>query len=134
MPVKAGATEDVTLEVKPNASVVAGTYPVSVAVLSGEDTAKARVALEITGSPNLSLQGPQQRLSGDAVAGETKTFPFTVTSTGSADATEIKMVSSPPRNWKVTFDPETLRPWPPAASRPSMSRSPRAKRRLPATT
>ena len=108
VPVKAGATEDVTLEVKPNASVVAGTYPVSVAILSGEDSAQSHVALEVTGSPDLSLEGPQQRLSGEAVAGETKTFPFTVTSSGSADATEIKMVSSPPRDWKVTFDPETL--------------------------
>ena len=48
------AAEDVTLKVKPNASRVAGTYPVSAAILSGENTAKARVALEITGSSNLS--------------------------------------------------------------------------------
>ena len=108
VPVKAGATDDITLEVKPSNSVVAGTYPVQVATIAGDESATARVALEVTGSPDLSLQGPQQRLSGEAVAGQTKTFPFTVTSTGSADATEIKMVSSPPRGWKVTFDPETL--------------------------
>ena len=108
VPVKAGATEDITLEVKPSNSIVAGTYPVQVATIAGDESASAQVALEVTGSPDLSLQGPQQRLSGEAVAGQTKTFPFTVTSTGSADATEIKMVSSPPRDWKVTFDPETL--------------------------
>jgi hypothetical protein len=33
---------------------VAGTYPVSAAILSAKDAARARVVLEITGSPKLS--------------------------------------------------------------------------------
>ncbi len=108
LPVKAGATEDITLEVKPNSSVIAGTYPIKVATLAGDETASATVALEVTGSADLRLSGPQQRLSGEAVAGKTTTFPFTLTSNGSADATNIKLTASSPSDWKVEFDPSTL--------------------------
>ncbi len=108
VPVKAGATQDITLEVKPSANADAGTYPIKVATIAGDQSASAQLAMQITGTGDLSLSGPQDRLSGDAVAGKTQTFPFTLHSTGSTDATNIKLSASAPRDWKVTFDPETL--------------------------
>ena len=108
VPVKAGATQDITLEVKPGASADAGTYPIKVATIAGDQSASTDLALQVTGSADLSLSGPQQRLSGEATAGQTTTFPFTVHSTGSADATNVKMSSSAPSGWKVTFDPATV--------------------------
>lgn len=108
VPVKAGATEDITLAVKPGASTEAGTYPIKVATIAGDQQVATDLALQVTGTGDLGLSGPQERLSGEAVAGQTTTFPFTLHSTGSADATTIKMSFSAPNGWKVTFDPETL--------------------------
>ena len=108
VPVKAGSTEDITLEVKPNQSVVAGTYPIKVATLAGDQAAESTVALEVTGSAGLSLEGPQQRLSGEAVAGQASSFPFTLTSSGTADAANVALDATAPRDWEVTFDPAKL--------------------------
>lgn len=113
IPVKAGATETVTLKVKLNASVAAGQYPISVNVLNGDQSAKTDLSLEVTGAPKLSLAGPHQRLSGEAVAGEAATFPFTLHNTGSAPASQIKMSAQAPNGWTVTFEPATINVLPP---------------------
>jgi uncharacterized repeat protein (TIGR01451 family) len=55
----------------------------------------------------LSLSGPEGRLSGDATAGQERTFKFTVENTGTAPAINVKFSASSPQGWKVTFDPET---------------------------
>jgi uncharacterized repeat protein (TIGR01451 family) len=108
VPIKAGANDTITLEVKPNPSVTAGKYPVELDVSGGGLSASAPLSLQITGSPTLSLTGPDQRLSGEASAGQATTFPFTVTNTGSAPAQDVKMSASAPTDWTVTFDPATI--------------------------
>jgi uncharacterized repeat protein (TIGR01451 family) len=108
VPIKAGNNDTITLEVKPNHGVAAGKYPITLKVLAGNLSASTNLGLEVTGSPDLSLAGPQQRLSGEAVAGEAATFPFTVSNTGSAPAQNIKFSSSAPSDWTVTFDPDNL--------------------------
>ncbi|WP_165784290.1 NEW3 domain-containing protein [Zhengella mangrovi] len=108
VPVKAGGTETVTLHVKPNGSVSAGDYPVKVTATAGGKTAEADLGLRITGSPELALNGPQERLSGSAVAGQETSFPFTVVNRGSAPAQAIRMDATPPHDWKVAFDPAQL--------------------------
>jgi uncharacterized membrane protein len=42
------------------------------------------------------MVGPQERLSGDAVAGQESSFTFTLVNGGSAPATDIEMSASPP--------------------------------------
>ncbi len=108
VPVKAGATQDITLEVKPPANADAGTYPIKVATIAGDQSASTQLALQVTGTADLALSGPQQRLSGQAVAGQTTTFPFTLKSTGSAEATNVTLSSSAPSGWKITFSPQAL--------------------------
>ena len=108
VPIKAGANDSITLEVKANPSVTAGKYPIELDVAGGGLTASTPLSLEITGSPTLSLAGPGQRLSGEASAGQAATFPFTLTNTGSAPAQNVKLSASAPTDWKVTFDPATI--------------------------
>jgi uncharacterized membrane protein len=108
VPIKAGANDSITLEVKANPSITAGKYPVVLDVAGGGLSASVPLSLEITGQPDLTLAGPGQRLSGEASAGQAASFPFTLTNTGSAPAQDIKMSASAPTDWKVTFDPQTI--------------------------
>ncbi len=110
VPVKAGATENVTLEVKADRSISAGDYPIAVSAVAGPDapSAEAKVTLEVTGSPTLSLSGADGRLSGEATAGAEATFPFVVANTGSAPADHVKLTGSAPSGWKVGFSPKEL--------------------------
>ncbi|MCB1494137.1 MAG: hypothetical protein KDJ77_20410, partial [Rhodobiaceae bacterium] len=69
LPVKAGATADLTMEVVPPHNVSAGRYPVELGVGDGQNAAKTELSLEVTGQPDLKMVGPGGRLSGSAVAG-----------------------------------------------------------------
>lgn len=113
IPIKAGASETITLKVNLNSSVAAGQYPITVSVLNGDETAKTDLSLEVTGAPKLALSGPQQRLSGEAVAGQAATFPFTLTNNGSAPAKDIKLSAQTPNGWTVTFEPTSVTLLPP---------------------
>lgn len=108
VPIKAGASDTVTLDVKPGPNAAAGDYPIHFAVLAGKLTASTDLGIRITGTPELTLTGPQGRLSGDTTAGQATSFPFTLQSTGSSPAENVKLSANAPGDWKVTFDPETL--------------------------
>jgi uncharacterized membrane protein len=108
VPIAAGASEKVTLEVVPSRSVGAGRYPVTMEVSGGGLTATTDLSLEVTGTPDVSLVGPQERLSGEAEAGHESSFVFTVANHGSAPATDLDMAASPPQGWSVHFDPERI--------------------------
>lgn len=108
VPIAAGKTETVSLSVKPGADTPAGDYPFKFAVLAGDLSAAVDLGMQITGTPGLALAGPEQRLSGEATAGQATTFPFTLTSTGSSPAQNVKLTASAPTGWKVEFSPAEI--------------------------
>ena len=108
LPVNAGATENVTLEVVPARNVPAGRYPVAMEVSGGGHTATTELSLDVTGTPEVRLIGPQERLSGEATAGRESTFTFTLANAGSAPATDLEMGATPPQGWTVRFDPQRI--------------------------
>ncbi len=108
VPVKAGETKDITMEVQPAHSTAAGRYPITMQVSGGDMTATTKLSLDVTGQPQLHIVGPQERLSGTAVAGKETSYTFTVENDGSAPITDVAMTSSPPQGWKISFDPEKI--------------------------
>jgi uncharacterized repeat protein (TIGR01451 family) len=108
IPVDAGKTKDVKLKVTPPDTVDAGHYPVTVHIAAADAHAAAKVALDITGQPKLSLAGRNGILSARATAGAESSVPVTVSNTGTAPAQNIKLSASPPNGWKVTFNPKTI--------------------------
>ncbi|MDZ7792193.1 MAG: NEW3 domain-containing protein [Spirochaetia bacterium] len=108
LPVDAGASKEVKVNVDPPQGVSQGTYKVEVAAKSSGTSASTVLTMDIEGQPELALAGPGGRLSGSAVAGREKTFTLTLENSGTAEAKNISMNSSSPRNWNVEFSPQKI--------------------------
>ena len=108
LPIGAGATETVTMEVIPSRAVAAGRYEAGFEV-SGEGlSGTTQLSMDVTGEPQLRIVGPQERLSGEAVAGRESSFTFTLVNTGTASATDLELSATPPSGWTVAFEPQDV--------------------------
>jgi uncharacterized membrane protein len=108
IPIEAGKDKDLKVKVQPPAQIPADTYPVSVQVSAEDATADVTMAMQITGQSQLKLTGQDGRLSTNAVAGTATPVALTLSNDGSAAAQEIALSSSPPSDWKVTFQPDKV--------------------------
>lgn len=108
LPVKAGESKDLAVDVKPPQSIPAGQYPVVVSLASERARVETKLVLDVTGQPSVSLTGENDRLSGEANAGTEKSFTLMLRNTGSAEARNLTFNASPPSGWKVTFEPKEL--------------------------
>jgi len=107
--VKAGSTAGVTVAVEPPEDVDAGTYGIQVATSVGGQTLVNDLSVEITGSYSLvvaTVSGAP--LNGRGAAGSATPFTFTVTNTGTAAVTNVRLTGTAPTGWEVTFDKETV--------------------------
>jgi uncharacterized repeat protein (TIGR01451 family) len=108
LPIAAGATETVTMEVIPSRGVAAGRYDAGFEV-SGEGlSGTTQLSLDVTGEPQIAIVGPQERLSGEAVAGRESSFTVTLVNTGTAPATDLELSATPPSGWTVAFEPQDV--------------------------
>jgi uncharacterized membrane protein len=108
IPIEAGQSKTVKLKIRPPSTIAANRYPVSVKATAEDATADTTVALEVTGSPRLSLSGRDGVLSGRAEAGKETSIPLLITNSGTAPADEVELSSSAPSGWKIEFDPKTV--------------------------
>jgi uncharacterized membrane protein len=113
LPIKAGESKDIAATVKPPQNVPAGRYPVRLAFATAKTSAATDVALDITGQPQVSITGPDGRLSGEAYAGKERSFDLIVRNNGSADARDLKLSGSGSSGWKFTMAPEEIAVLPP---------------------
>ena len=108
LPFKAGESKDLTVSIKPAPNTPAGELPVTVHAIGDKAQADTTLKLDIAGQPTLSLAGEDGRLSGEAYAGQEKSFPLVLHNSGTAPATNIALSASPPNGWKVSFDPKQI--------------------------
>jgi uncharacterized membrane protein len=108
IPIEAGKDKDLKVKVTPPGDAKAGAYPVAVQVSADNATASGKMEMDITGQPQLKLTGEDGRLSTNAVAGAATPVSLTLTNNGSAPAQEITLSSSPPSDWKVSFQPDKV--------------------------
>jgi len=105
--VKAGATTPVTVTATAPLNVAAGVAPIAVDVTSGSHTAHADLAAEVTGTYTIKLTTPDAVLSTQATAGSNTDLSLVVVNSGTAPVTGVKLSSTAPKGWKVTFEPPT---------------------------
>ncbi len=108
LPLKAGDSKELSVDIKPSATTSAGRYPIMIDIGSEKARATAQLTLDVSGQPSVSLSGENERLSGEVFAGHERRFTFVLRNTGTADAQGIELSSSPPSGWKVTFEPRTI--------------------------
>lgn len=102
------STKDITIEIKPPSEVQAGKYKIPVRAITGKTTANLELEVVVTGSYSLQLTTPTGLLSTKITAGDEKRIELMVRNTGSSVLEGIKMSSSKPINWDVTFDPKEV--------------------------
>ncbi|GEM84626.1 ABC transporter substrate-binding protein [Meiothermus hypogaeus NBRC 106114] len=108
LPLKAGETKDLDVQVTPPRQVEAKVYAVTLRALAGEAKAELVVNLDITGQTELSLTTPEGRLSGRAYAGRENPIKLVVKNTGSAPAENLEFSASEPSGWEVKFEPDKI--------------------------
>lgn len=115
LPLKAGETKDLDVQVTLPRQVEAKVYAVTLRALAGETRAELAVNLDVTGQVELSLSTPEGRLSGRAFAGRENPIKLVVKNTGSAPAENLEFSASEPSGWEVKFEPDKLEKLAPGA-------------------
>lgn len=108
VPIRAGESRDIDVEVSMPHDTPAGTHNIEVRASAADALATVRLAAEVTGRPDLRVTAPEGRLSGRAYAGEDTPIRLVLRNDGTAPVRDLTLSSSPPSGWDVTFDPERV--------------------------
>ena len=106
--IKANESKDITVAVKPGPRAPAGETPITLAIAGDKASVQAKLALDISGQPAITVTGQDERLSGEATAGQERSIPLIIRNTGSAPARGVAVSATPPSGWKITFDPKEI--------------------------
>lgn len=106
--VDSGSTATISVKATPPKNVEAGTYPIVVAAQGAGTTLQAKLSVEVVGSAELTMTTANQVLNAAGSAGRTTDVHLTLTNTGTAPLQGISLASTPPSDWKVTFDPSAI--------------------------
>ncbi|MCD7935643.1 MAG: NEW3 domain-containing protein [Tannerellaceae bacterium] len=106
--VEPNATENITIEITPPASIEAGSYKIPVEATTSNTSAQLELEVVITGSYQMDLSTPRGLLSTDITAGDTKKIDLVVKNSGSAELKDIQLSGSKPVDWELTFEPATI--------------------------
>ena len=106
--IKANESKDITVAVKPGPRAPAGETPILLAIAGDKASVQAKLALDISGQPAITVTGQDERLSGEATAGQERSIPLIVRNTGSAPARGVAVSATPPSGWKISFDPKEI--------------------------
>jgi uncharacterized membrane protein len=106
--IEANNSTDITIEIKPPQNIAAGTYKIPVGAVTSTSSAQLELEVVITGSYDIELTTPVGLLSTKITAGNDKRIELLLKNTGSAELRDIQFRVSKPKNWEVTFNPDTV--------------------------
>ena len=106
--IKANASKNVSVEVKPPLTSKAGEFPIKMRASSGDAKGEIDLMVVLTGTYGLEAGTPTGLLSLDAKQGKPTNLSIYVKNTGSAPNSNIKFMTFKPENWKVEFSPEQI--------------------------
>jgi uncharacterized membrane protein len=114
--VDARANQRLEVTTTPPADTPEGSYPIAVDVAAGDHRATAELVVEVTGSVEMTLTTPDERLNTTANAGTATDFVSRVINGGTSPLTGVQLSGSGPSEWEITFDPEVIEEVPPGGS------------------
>lgn len=106
--VEPNATVDVKVQIQPLSEVAADTYTIPVRAATASTSAELELEVVITGSYDLSLSTPSERLSLDATAGKGEPVELLLSNTGSSELQNLSLSATSPTNWEVEFEPKEI--------------------------
>lgn len=106
--VKANSSKNISYEIQASKTAKAGTYKIPVKAVSGSTSAEIVLEVVITGSYEMNFTTPTGLLSTHITAGDNKEISLAVKNTGSAALKDVKISSSNPKKWEVTFEPNKI--------------------------
>jgi uncharacterized repeat protein (TIGR01451 family) len=106
--VDAGSNSTIQVNADPPSDATAGIYDITVFAQGGPEPVELDLTVEITGSYSLTLATRDQRLNANATAGSATTLDLVVTNTGSAPMSNVRLTTTPPRGWEISYDQETI--------------------------
>jgi uncharacterized membrane protein len=101
-------SKDISIEIKPPFNVKAGKYKIPVMGSTRTTSAGLDLEVDITGTYEMELTTPSGLLSAGITSGRQKRIDLVVRNTGSSDLESVRMSSSKPQGWEVTFEPDTI--------------------------
>ena len=106
--VEPNSTKDVDVSVSPPENVKAGEYAIPIKAATSATSADAELEAVITGTHELDLSTPSERLNTDVTAGGSRTMELVVTNTGTAPVSDIELSAEAPTNWEISFNHEKI--------------------------
>ena len=102
--VKAGGSTTITVSATPPTDAPAGQTVLDVTATVGSKQVTKQLGIQITGTFKITLSTPNQLISAHGPAGSGTTQQIVVKNDGTGPLTNVKLASSQPTNWKITFD------------------------------
>jgi uncharacterized membrane protein len=107
--VAGGDTDTISVTADSPTTAAAGDYTFTVVASAGtNNTASLQLGVRLTGTETLSLTSESGTLNTTTSAGTTKDFSVIVVNNGSSVLNNIKLDSTPPTDWTITYDPATI--------------------------
>ncbi len=106
--VDAGGNQSVIATVQAPSDATAGQYAVTVRAVGGPQPVEEQLGVELTGTYSLSLNTVDGRLNARVTAGSASVLNVVVSNTGTTSITNVALTAAPPRDWQVSFDPDTI--------------------------
>jgi uncharacterized membrane protein len=106
--VDAGDEATINVEATAPNDAPAQEYGILVRAVGGPEPVEALLGVTITGNYAMTLSTDDGRLNARVQAGGSSTLNLVVQNTGTAPLTNVAMTATPPRNWQVSFDLETI--------------------------
>lgn len=115
LPIKAGETKKLDIEVRPPREIPMDDYQVGVRARAEGVTAELKLTAQVIGQPTLSVTTPEGRLSARVYSGRITPLQILIINRGTAPAKEVKLTAYEPSGWEVSFDPEEIEEIPPSS-------------------
>ena len=111
--VDAGGLSSATVTIDPPDDAAAGIYTIIARALGGPQPVETQLGIEITGSFAMTMSTDDNRLSANLTVGSSAQMNVVVVNEGSAPLENVALSATPPRNWTVAFETETIEVIPP---------------------
>lgn len=107
--VEPNGTKNVSVKIDPPYNVKAGSYKIPIRAVNRSTSAELELEVVISASYEMDLTTPDGRLSAGITAGDEKVIELLLKNTGSGVLEEVVFDANKPKNWSISFEPDTIK-------------------------